>query len=529
MKKLIILLLLLPSLVFAESLGQGKGHRIVSGDAGEVALEVKAAASQTANIQSWTDSDSNAIAQVQGNGRMWTGAGLKSDALKYGGSLMLWTNAGPVFDHTGLTGSYDYTGGAYEELFTCTTASFTQDDADTKNWIIIKSGEFKGAMAEILTFISTTQVVLHTMAWAEDITSVTFDIMEHPMAIIGDGHHIEWRINGTGHFGITSVDWLGSNYTNNMLDFELDAATNSLRNIYSMTNANGYSDIYGARVRLTTGDIAANEINYGMSVSIDETGAASADSTTLLPAYEANTTNVSDATTQAFVARVGFVEAMRVYGAEAEDPDYGYEITSGSVVDRVNSGGGGNDAFITSGTNVEIFDSNADYILIGNDAKFEVINYIAAVPSSKDIIETYEYSTGNDTWSTLTTIAEGTNGFTRSGGILFNAPGDWAVGNQAEGAADITSAYYIKITRTFATNISVLPTESYFKIADSRDVGMRIMGSGAIELPKITADPCGDAARYPEGSVFYNDTSNYPCYCDDGGNDLKFSDNGACF
>jgi len=45
----------------------------------------------------------------------------------------------------------------------------------------------------------------------------------------------------------------------------------------------------------------------------------------------------------------------------------------------------------------------------------------------------------------------------------------------------------------------------------------------------VTADPCGDTIGYPTGSMFYNGTSNYFCYCN-GSNDVKMSDDStACF
>lgn len=46
----------------------------------------------------------------------------------------------------------------------------------------------------------------------------------------------------------------------------------------------------------------------------------------------------------------------------------------------------------------------------------------------------------------------------------------------------------------------------------------------------VTADPCGDATAYPEASIFYNDTSDYMCYCTGAGADIKMNDNTtACF
>lgn len=59
------------------------------------------------------------------------------------------------------------------------------------------------------------------------------------------------------------------------------------------------------------------------------------------------------------------------------------------------------------------------------------------------------------------------------------------------------------------------------------------LGSGDYTFPdgglipkKVVADPCGTMS---EGSIFYNDTSNYMCYCD-GTNDVKMHDpTAACF
>jgi hypothetical protein len=51
--------------------------------------------------------------------------------------------------------------------------------------------------------------------------------------------------------------------------------------------------------------------------------------------------------------------------------------------------------------------------------------------------------------------------------------------------------------------------------------------AGGILPAKVTADPCGTG--YPEGTFFYNDTSNYFCYCD-GTNDVQMHDpSTACF
>jgi hypothetical protein len=59
---------------------------------------------------------------------------------------------------------------------------------------------------------------------------------------------------------------------------------------------------------------------------------------------------------------------------------------------------------------------------------------------------------------------------------------------------------------------------------------LTITGMG-LRPAKVTGDPCGTAANdYPEGSIFWNDTSNYHCYCNASNADIKMNDlSTACF
>lgn len=55
----------------------------------------------------------------------------------------------------------------------------------------------------------------------------------------------------------------------------------------------------------------------------------------------------------------------------------------------------------------------------------------------------------------------------------------------------------------------------------------RLDVNGGIRPAQLVADPCG--AGFPEGTIFYNDTSNYMCYCD-GTNDVQVHNPAAaCF
>jgi len=88
-------------------------------------------------------------------------------------------------------------------------------------------------------------------------------------------------------------------------------------------------------------------------------------------------------------------------------------------------------------------------------------------------------------------------------------------------ASDSTGADIV--ISTTSTVVSASPTER-LKINDSGEVEVL---SGGFIPDKVTSDPCGTG--YPEGSIFYNDTSNYMCYCN-GSADVKMSDDiTACF
>lgn len=54
----------------------------------------------------------------------------------------------------------------------------------------------------------------------------------------------------------------------------------------------------------------------------------------------------------------------------------------------------------------------------------------------------------------------------------------------------------------------------------------KIGWDGGVMMGLFVGDPCGSLA---EGSLFYNDTSDYMCFCNGAGADLKIDGGGACF
>jgi hypothetical protein len=53
--------------------------------------------------------------------------------------------------------------------------------------------------------------------------------------------------------------------------------------------------------------------------------------------------------------------------------------------------------------------------------------------------------------------------------------------------------------------------------------------AAGVQFFGATSDPCASTSGFPAGSMFYNQTSGYPCYCSNANADLKVSDDSACF
>ena len=425
--------------------------------------------------------------------------GVRTVSPRYGPAFLSFTFdcADPV--HSDGIGSYDHTGGGSgERLFTKTNTNFdfTQEDVDIGNWILLL-GPNLGAFLEIKTFVDGDNVLIDGFGLDQDLVSQSFAVYKHPVFISGDGNKTEVSVSSDGIFEIFSYQFTGDN----MVGVELNGASDESSALFITANSNGHNLNDALHIQHNTGDLQAGDLSHSLHINLDEVAADSADSTTDIQAIRLETTDVSSAEKCGICLGPGFNNAMRISGATAIDPDYGYEISSGSVVDRVNSGGGGNDAFINNAVDEQVFDSDDDYILIGSDNTFEIITTNLAINGSLDSTLSFFYSKAGGGWTGFSP-SDGTNGFTNSGNITFAAPGDWTKDDEAEGDGDITNAYYIKIQRT-RNGVYTFPTEDFFKIFTSASTGMAIRGDGSIQLVDST-----DAAMVNNSLYFSTDQSN---------------------
>jgi len=429
-----------------------------------------------------------------------------------GSSLTAYNNSGinVLLDKTASTASFDLTGGAAENLFTDTSGPFSSDVVG--KWIKIYNGTYTNALAKIIEHIDTDNIVLDTMGWVADFSGAGYYMISAPPVVLGDGSKVMFDFNSVGHMHfVTDSAWYGAVNEREMSVYEFSAGGSGLRCMRQEIECNGNNNIVGTEIDLIAGDLAVGDRVEGLLVNTDLTEATSTDATTTVACYIASTTGVSSATTKAFLALPGFDKALQVQGAPEIDPDYGYSIATTTVTDRVNGAPQAGTAFLDSSTsNVQLMTATNDFILLGSDATFEIIEVSLETPASKDCVFEFYYSKAGNNWTALSVI-DSTNGFTKNGAILFTAPGDWTKDDQAIVNTDITEAYYVKIKRTEASTIVTKPVEDHFILRTSRDTGMEIRGDGSI-LPVHATD-----SAMPNDSIYYSETASKLVYKDSGG------------
>ena len=463
---------------------------------GNEKLKIKMNSGQTDNPFLIEDSTGTDLAWITPGGKIHTDSGVRAECNDMGDGLSAWAHGEFTPEHTitDNAGNYDYTGGAYEQLFTDTTNSpFTQTDADNHNWLNINSGTYKGAKAQIDRYIDASNVTVHSNCWDTDMSSVDYKIYPAPTFIVNDCHSIHAYANANGHFHIQNS---GGDFTGTVLseiDGKIGADNSDTFHIYH--NANGFNNSDAQHIFYETGDMQDGDEGQVLQISIDETGATGGK----VHGLYLETTDASAAEKEAIRVSVGFDYALKVAGATAEDPNAGYEVLADhTVADRVNGGAGDGNAFLEAGNDLQILDNDNDYILLGRtDHTFEVIEAILATPSSKDMEFEFYYSQADGVWVEFFPD-DSTAGFTKSGLIDWDTSGwtggtAWAKTNDtaAAGDNDLLEAYYIKIVRTYPNVVPVLPVEDYFKLYPEQagDTSSWIRGDGVQKHPYLTGAP----------------------------------------
>lgn len=421
-------------------------------------------------------------------GMLQVGKGTVIQTMNWGSSLLTVPSAGVGTTHVG-TCAFDYTGGTYENMFTATWlggwTGFTS--VDVGKVIILATGTHPGGIAIVDQVIDTSTVLLETCGWNDDITdNAIFIICDEPISFTSPhlkinriGANAEWENIALLHTGL---------YANR---FWMTAAGNA-DNVWITTDALGFDGVDSFVIDHTVGTLAAGGRQDAKLVVLNDSGCAGGSTAEVNGVRYTRTKGLSTASVNAIRVGTDFTNALMVDGSPANNPGYGYTFTAAfAVTDRTA-------AFTDPGTNVQIFTADNTGILIGSDTTFSIISAVLAINASVNIVATWQYSTGDGTWATLT-VTDVTNGFTSSGKIAFAQPALWAKTAHCNGATGgITNAYYVRITRTVNT-LATPPTESYFKIYEGAATDASyIRGDGTIK-PVYMAD-----ASAPNDSIYYS-------------------------
>ena len=455
--------------------------------------------------------------------------GLYSEAVAYGAGLEIQNNS-LVVTYTNIAFG-DATLTAATQLVTDAHASFDSTYEGQYFKVIGSTPDFTGATGEIISVpSSTTLVVSFATAGADsivDATAMSFVIYPEPLFFVGDNGdiHSHVGVHEDSSFKVCTED---SN-NEHAVHFESTSGTDSNRGLDIDHDADGYNVGVGMAVNYVSGALENGDVGGGIFVTMDDTEIVAASTDTIIGAIAVSTTTQSGAKKRGLVVLPGFTEALVVQGATAENPDYGYEVTSGSEADRVNGTPQDGTAFLASSTSdLTIFDNDNDYILIGSDAMFEDVEVNLVSGGTVSITPTFWYSKAGGNWTTLPIQGDGSNGFQSGGNIIFDAPSGWTKDDEDMDANAITDAYYVAIVRT-RNNLTNKPVESHFHTFASQDTGAVITGVGAMKPIGKAADPCADTTQFPVGSMFYNSTDNYPCFCNESNVARKMTDSANCY
>jgi len=190
-------------------------------------------------------------------------------------------------------------------------------------------------------------------------------------------------------------------------------------------DAGGFDEVSAISIRYDLGDVDNEEGGFAILINADATDAINGNFGGLVVARTEGEANVF-----AVVATPEVHPLLHLSG--------GFEdLTTGTVngVDEVAD-------LNNVGATTPVFVADDDSLIIGLGSIFGLLNVVLNTVSSHDIESTFEYSTGVNTWGTLT-VTDGTLGFTEPDGVIIWQPSLfplWVTGAGGD--------YLVKITRT---------------------------------------------------------------------------------
>jgi hypothetical protein len=219
------------------------------------------------------------------------------------------------------------------------------------------------------------------------------------------------------------------------------ATTSNEHGLELKIDADGMGDIKGIDIIYDTGAIATGEDEGIILINIDESDATGGD----VIGLEIISTEGS----------------ANIYGLEAGVLVNPILQLSGTFenMDSVDNNGDDDLAeFTSTASDVNIFVNDNDYVTIGDEDKFEEIEFLLDTTANINIKPIFYFSTGETTWSTFSPT-DGTNGLENNGVIAWL---DEDIPTWATSGGD----YLIRINRT-RNNLVTIPKEDKVQISSA--------------------------------------------------------------
>jgi len=459
---------------------------------------------------------SSPSASFRGTGDIYATSGIKAmeglyaEAVPHGAGLEVADNSQSVTYTNVLNGDATMVGAT--RTITDTHASFDAGYVGQYFKVISSTPSFTGATGEIVAVPNGTTLILSFGTSADDVipnaTGMSFVIYPHPNFFVGDNGdiHASVGINDDASFKVSAAE------ANNdhAVHLDITAGVAGTCGVDLEIDPDTYGGVSGYCLKYDATAFAAGTTGTGFNVAVDNVGATGGDIHGIDVALS-NPTN-----TDMEAVAVGTHEGVDVIHQHLGTPA---SLAAGFEGDQ--SGGPSytdrTAAFDNSGTNVQIFDADNDFILLAAAAKWDEINVLLNITSSATISPTFHYITDAGAWVAFTP-SDDTSGFQQNGTIRFSSDAltTWGVRtiNEVTGEAGADDYYWIKITRT-RNNVPTPPTESTIKITTTGTLHeWDSVGRLAIKTYSQAGEP--DADDLPAGKFcFWTDTDNaklYICY-----------------
>jgi len=220
------------------------------------------------------------------------------------------------------------------------------------------------------------------------------------------------------------------------------AAENGDHTLHLETEVGGFGDVVGIFSDYDAGTLAAGEDASNILLTLDRRNTTGGDIHGILVI-----TTIGTAEATALEVGAG-VNVIRQSSGTFGDMDSCTSTAGGDILSSCTS----------AASDVTLFASNTDEFVVGDAAQFTSIDIDLATDSSKNINATFEFSTGNDTWTTFSPT-DGTNGFQDSSQIT------WELDDIPTWATGTSTRYFIRVTRTRVGNIATPPVENLIQIS----------------------------------------------------------------